>query len=60
MIGSLSHLIREAAITAIADNTERITEKLLDGIELDIRAQQQLLAPAQTRRGSAGRDGRNR
>ena len=59
VIGSLSHLIREAAITTIADSTERITKKLLDGIELDIRAQQQLLAPAPPRRRSTGRGGRS-
>lgn len=45
VIGSLSHLIREAAITAILDRSETITRELLAGIELDIRAEQQLLAP---------------
>lgn len=34
-IGSLTRLIREAAITAIRDGTERITKTLLDGIRLD-------------------------
>jgi hypothetical protein len=49
VIGSLSHLIREAAITTITDDTERITKQLLDTIHLDIRAQEQLLTPAQRR-----------
>jgi hypothetical protein len=34
-IVSLSHLIREAAITAILSGTERIDEALLEGVELD-------------------------
>ena len=48
VIGSLSHLIREAAVTSIVSDTgtERITKNLLAGIELDIRAQQQLFDPA--------------
>ena len=45
VIGSLSYLIREAAITAILDGTESITKGLLESIELDIRAEQQILAP---------------
>ncbi len=39
MIGSLSHLIRAAALTAILDGTEAITRDLLDGILLDHAAQ---------------------
>jgi hypothetical protein len=39
MIGSLSHLIRGAAIEAILDGTEQITKKLLDGIDLDHAAE---------------------
>lgn len=39
MIGSLSHLIRGAALEAILDGTEKITKKLLDGIDLDHAAQ---------------------
>lgn len=35
MIGSLSHLIRGAALEAIADGTEQITKPLLDRIPLD-------------------------
>ena len=39
MIGSLSHLIRAGAITAITDGSEAITRELLDGIPLDHAAQ---------------------
>jgi hypothetical protein len=39
MIGSLSHLVRAAALTAILDGTEQITRKLLDSIPLDHAAQ---------------------
>ncbi|QUC63465.1 TniB family NTP-binding protein [Streptomyces sp. A2-16] len=39
-IGSLTRLIREAAITAICDGTERITKKTLDAIRLDHLAEQ--------------------
>ena len=39
MIGSLSHLIRAAALTAILDGAETITRGLLDGIALDHAAQ---------------------
>lgn len=39
MIGSLSHLIRAAALLAILDGTEQITRKLLDGIPVDHAAQ---------------------
>lgn len=49
VIGSLSHLIREAATVAILDGTQSIAKSLLDDIELDIRAQQHLLAPATAR-----------
>lgn len=34
-IGSLTRLIRQAAITAISDGTERITKTTLDTIRLD-------------------------
>ena len=40
MIGSLLRLVRCAAIQAVLDGSERITRKALDGIELDIAAQQ--------------------
>ena len=39
MIGSLSHLVRAAALTAILDGTEEITRDLLDGIPVDHAAQ---------------------
>ncbi|MEU3829798.1 TniB family NTP-binding protein [Streptomyces sp. NPDC029080] len=40
-IGSLTRLIRQAAITAIHDNTERITKIALDAVQLDHLAEQQ-------------------
>jgi len=39
MIGSLSHLIRAGAITAILDGSEAITTELLDTIPVDHAAQ---------------------
>jgi len=39
MIGSLSHLIRGAAIEAILNGTETITKRLLDAVDLDHAAQ---------------------
>lgn len=39
MIGSLSHLIRGAALDAILDGTETITRQLLDTVDLDHAAQ---------------------
>ncbi|WP_198153921.1 hypothetical protein [Catenuloplanes japonicus] len=39
MIGSLSHLIRDAAIEAIFDSTERITKAGLDTVVLDHAAE---------------------
>lgn len=39
MIGTLSHLIRAAALTAILDGTEMITRALLDSISVDHAAQ---------------------
>ncbi|MEV8098864.1 hypothetical protein [Kitasatospora sp. NPDC085879] len=39
-IGSLSRLIRQAAITAILDGTEKITKTSLDAITLDHIAEQ--------------------
>ena len=41
MIGSLSHLIRGAAIEAILSGAEQITRKLLDTIDIDHTAQQE-------------------
>ncbi|MFI9159029.1 TniB family NTP-binding protein [Kitasatospora aureofaciens] len=40
-MGSLSHLIREAALAAILDGSEKITKQLLQSIQLDFRAEQQ-------------------
>lgn len=40
MIGSLSHLVREAALNAILDGTEKITKTSLEAITLDHTAQQ--------------------
>jgi hypothetical protein len=39
MIGSLSHLVRGAAIEAILGGTEKITKHLLEAVELDHTAQ---------------------
>jgi len=39
MIGSLSHLIRAAAITAIIEGSEAITRTLLDTVALDYAAE---------------------
>ncbi|MCW2933666.1 MAG: ATP/GTP-binding protein [Actinomycetia bacterium] len=50
MIGSLSHLIRGAAIEAIMDGSEQITRKLLDTIEVDHAAES---AAARRPRGQA-------
>ncbi|MEU5973039.1 TniB family NTP-binding protein [Streptomyces globisporus] len=55
VIGSLSHLLREAAVTAIMDGTETITKSLLGDVELDIRAEQQLLEPVPAQRRAAAK-----
>lgn len=39
MIGSLSHLVRGAALDAILTGTEKITRRLLDDVDLDHAAQ---------------------
>ncbi|MDP1108642.1 hypothetical protein, partial [Klebsiella pneumoniae] len=55
MLGSLSHLIRGAAIDAILDGSEKITKAHLDAQRLDRAANIQLeLAP---RKDSARRSG---
>jgi Bacterial TniB protein len=46
MIGSLSHLIRAAALTAILDGCETITRDLLDSIPVDHAAQADALGVA--------------
>ncbi|MDX3213975.1 ATP-binding protein [Streptomyces sp. ME02-6991-2B] len=40
VMGSLSHLIRSAALTSLEDGSQRITKKLLASIQLDVRAEQ--------------------
>jgi hypothetical protein len=45
MIGSLSHLIRGAAIDAILDSTEKITRRSLDSVGLDHAAQSRKPGP---------------
>ncbi|WP_344387684.1 ATP-binding protein [Streptomyces vastus] len=51
-IGSLARLVRQAAITAICDGTERITKKSLEAIQLDHLAEEarrpRTRRPAQT------------
>ncbi|MFI9228497.1 TniB family NTP-binding protein [Streptomyces rimosus] len=51
LIGSLSQLIREAAVDAIDTGTEKITKRMLDAIELDHAAQQPQPEPPRTKRG---------
>jgi hypothetical protein len=46
MSGSLSHLIRGAAIEAMLDGSEKITRKLLDAVDLDHAAQARPVPPA--------------
>ena len=55
MIGSLSHLIRGAAIEAIQSGTEQITRKLLDTIGIDHAAQQESVPGTAAARRAAGR-----
>ncbi|MGD0247058.1 MAG: hypothetical protein ABSB59_42960 [Streptosporangiaceae bacterium] len=50
MIGTLSHLIRGAAIEAVIDGTEKITRETLDRVGLDHAAE-----AARTRRKAAAR-----
>ncbi|MFG3661464.1 AAA family ATPase [Streptomyces sp. NPDC047706] len=45
LIGSLSQLVREAAVDAIDSGTEKITKRALDTVELDHTAQQSQPAP---------------
>jgi hypothetical protein len=54
MLGSLSHLIRGAAIDAIIDGTEKITKAHLDGIRLDRAAQSPEPKPARRARKNKG------
>ena len=50
MIGSLSQLIREAALDAIDNGTEKITRKSLEAVDLDLSAEEQDAQRARTRR----------
>jgi hypothetical protein len=52
MIGSLSHLLRGAAIVAIEDGSEQITKKLLDSVPVDYAAQRADTASRLPGRGS--------
>jgi hypothetical protein len=57
MIGSLSHLIRGAAIDAIITSSERITRVELDRVQLDRAAEQHhATTTTTTPRRSARRD----
>ena len=58
MIGSLDHLIHEAANDAISDGTEKITKKHLDAVILDTAAEDQYNPPA-PRRPGGGRKARS-
>lgn len=52
MIGSLSQLIRGAAVLAIEDGSEAITEELLEIVPIDFAAEQseRLTTPAKSTR----------
>lgn len=53
LIGSLSHLIRAAALDAILDGTETITKAMLDAVTIDHHAEQQHRAARRPRRSRA-------
>jgi hypothetical protein len=55
MIGSLSHLIRGAAIEAIQSGSEQIARKLLDTISIDHAAQRETGPATPVARRTAGR-----
>ena len=52
MIGSLSQLVRGAAILAIEDGSEQISKQLLDSVPVDYAAQRADTASRPPRRGS--------
>ncbi len=56
MIGSLSHLVREAALDAILDGSERIARASLERVDPDESAEQQNL-PRARQHGPASRNG---
>ncbi|MFD7836154.1 hypothetical protein [Streptomyces sp. NPDC059761] len=49
-IGSLSHLVREAALDALLDGSEKITKASLERVDLDESAEQQNIPRARRRR----------
>jgi hypothetical protein len=54
MIGSLSHLVRGAAILAIDDRTEQITKELLDAVPVDYAAARSATPPRPRRKPRPG------
>ncbi|MDH6112313.1 DNA transposition AAA+ family ATPase [Kitasatospora sp. MAP12-15] len=50
LIGSLSHLVREAAVDAVTTGTERITKAMLDEVDLDLSAHQPQPEPPRKKR----------
>jgi len=52
MIGSLSQLVRGAAILAIEDGSEQISKQLLDSVPVDYAADAPILHHGHRRRGS--------
>ena len=57
MIGSLSQLIRGAAILAIEDGSEQITRDLLEAVPVDYAAERGATARPAAGRGRSGRAG---
>ncbi|MEH1129196.1 AAA family ATPase [Micromonospora sp. CPCC 206061] len=55
MIGSLSHLIREAAIDAIINQTEKVNQSGLDAVDLDQTAEQHRTTLKRRRRAASRR-----
>jgi hypothetical protein len=55
MIGSLSHLVRGAAILAIDDRTEQITKELLDAVPVDYAAARNATPPRPRRKPQRGK-----
>jgi hypothetical protein len=53
MIGSLSHLVREAALDAIINQTEKINQASLDAVDLDQTAEHHRATRQRRRRTSS-------
>ncbi|WP_371127029.1 hypothetical protein [Streptomyces sp. 2112.3] len=51
-IGSLARLVKQAAITALIDGTERITKTTLDAVRLDHLSEQRYRPRARTKPGT--------